>query len=203
MQVYKEKGTKPVVIFHGTPLKDYPGGVAVDPSELALESNLLKKGTLLYVDWANKKGHIVKTAELYGAYTDASDDHMKVKKNQEFLVSDYVTDGTNEAQITSIDTTNADYDKLIFGAAASFGVDLAAGDIVEQGDGAAAYKYTPNAVASVAVYVEDRTASNIMTGAAINAKVIEDNLPYPLTTSASTGSASDQKGTLEPQITFL
>jgi len=132
---------------------------------------------------------------------------MKVYKNHEFVTGDYLTDGTEHAQITSVDTSNADYDKLNLGGTSVFGsgaADLSAGDIVEQADGASAtYKYTPNAVCYGEAYVEDRNSSNVAVAAAINAKVIQNNLPYPLTTSSSTGSGSNQKGALETQITFL
>lgn len=199
MQVYKTEGTVAKNIFHKI-LKDYPGGVAVDPSELGVNSNVLKKGTLLEVDWTNRKGHIVKTAEVHANYTDASDTGVQVKKGHEFLVGDNVFDGTADAAITSIDRTNADYDILDFGAAASLSGDIAAGSIIEQGDGAAAAKYTPNAIAGTEEYVEDRTSSNISTAAIIGGVVYKDNLPYPMDDGTT---VSDHKGSLEPEITFI
>ncbi|MFW6145229.1 MAG: hypothetical protein ACOC4Y_00380 [bacterium] len=204
MQVYEEKGEVQLPIFHGRILKDYPGGIAVNPDQLGEGHDVIKKGTLLEVDYSARTAEIVKTAELQAGYDDSDDDHMKVLKNHEFQVGEYVGDGTNNAEITSIDKSNSDYDKLEFGGTTEFGTDLSEGDIVEKySDTDSALANTPNAVCGTEVLIKDKSASNAMVSAVINAKVHESNLPYPLTTSSSGGSDSDHKGDLEPDITFI
>lgn len=202
-QVYKTVGETPYEVFHGVPLKDYPGGVAVDPFELGENSDVVKQGTLVEVDWSNKTAHIVKTAKVYSDFTNASDSTMQVYKNHEFREGDYVTDddGTNQAKIFGIDRSNADYDVFDFGSTGSLGGDEAAGNIVEQTDGSNSIKYTPNGVVYTSKYVEDQSTSNIGVAVAINAVIYEAGLPYPLADGSLCNS--NHKTTLEPQITFV
>lgn len=199
MNVYKETGTVENVIFHKI-LKDYPGGVSVDPSELGENSEVLKKGTMLSLDWANKKAHIVKTAKVYAAYDDSADSQIQVDKGHEFKVGDYVYGGTDDEAITSIDRSNADYDILNFDGTASLGADLSADQIIEAGSGSNAAEYTVDVLCAADIYVHDKTASNVFVPVVLNGMVYQNALPYWIDDGTT---VSDHIGTLEPQITFL
>lgn len=202
-QVYETTGATPYEVIYGSPQRVYPGGLALDPSELGENSDTVKAGTLVEIDWTNKKAHIVKTAKVYSNFTNSSDTSMQVYKNHEFRVGDYVTDddGTNEAEITGIDRSNADYDVLEFGSTGSLGGDEAAGNIVEQTDGSNSIKYTPDGVCTISQFVEDQSNSNIGVAVADMATVLKAGLPYPLADGSL--SSSNHITTLEPKILFI
>lgn len=99
-------------------------------------SDLVKKGTPVYYNEADRKCTPFKCAVLQANATDSATDY-KVLKGHHLVVGDQVAravGGKNYA-ITEIDTSNADYDELT--VATTLGVALTAGDVIFKSGGTA------------------------------------------------------------------
>ena len=125
--------------------KMLPGGFK--PLQSFSVGTVLRRATLLEVNFENMTAAVVKLADvLAGGTTEA----VRVAKGHYFAVGDVITkvgDGKNTPSISSIDTSNVDYDVLTLSAAYT---GLKKGDtIVEStavGSGDATSKYTPNMI---------------------------------------------------------
>lgn len=125
--------------------KMLPGGFK--PLQNFSVGTVLRRATLLEVNFENMTAAVIKLADvLTGGTTKA----VRVAKGHYFAVGDVVTkvgDGKSTPSISSIDTSNVDYDVLTLSAAYT---GLTAGDTivesakVESGD--ATSKYTPNMI---------------------------------------------------------
>lgn len=138
---------------------------------------VLERGLPVYVDMSNLSGAIVKVSKVI---TGGTTSKPRVGKDHTFVAGDKVQKVGGEAAVTvsSIDTSNADYDVLNLSGAIS---GLAAGDFITESDGAtgqnvtSAPKYLPNAILG-----EDREilASDLPTiDVAWGALVIKDVAP--------------------------
>lgn len=122
-----------------------PGGFK--PFQSFSVGTVLRRATLLEVNFENMTAAVVKLADvLAGGTTEA----VRVAKGHYFAVGDVITkvgDGKSTPSISSIDTSNVDYDVLTLSAAYT---GLKKGDtIVEStavGSGDATSKYTPNMI---------------------------------------------------------
>ena len=125
--------------------KMLPGGFK--PLQSFSVGTVLRRATLLEVNFENMPAAVVKLADvLAGGTTEA----VRVAKGHYFAVGDVITkvgDGKSTPSISSIDTSNVDYDVLTLSAAYT---GLKKGDtIVEStavGSGDATSKYTPNMI---------------------------------------------------------
>lgn len=125
--------------------KMLPGGFK--PLQSFSVGTVLRRATLLEVNFENMTAAVVKLADvLAGGTTEA----VRVAKGHYFSVGDVITkvgDGKSTPSISSIDTSNVDYDILTLSAAYT---GLKKGDtIVESaavGGGDATSKYTPNMI---------------------------------------------------------
>lgn len=125
--------------------KMLPGGFK--PLQSFSVGTVLRRATLLEVNFENMTAAVVKLADvLAGGTTEA----VRVAKGHYFSVGDVITkvgDGKSTPSISSIDTSNVDYDVLTLSAAYT---GLKKGDtIVESaagGGGDATSKYTPNMI---------------------------------------------------------
>lgn len=125
--------------------KMLPGGFK--PLQSFSVGTVLRRATLLEVNFENMTAAVIKLADvLAGGTTEA----VRVAKGHYFAVGDVITkvgDGKSTPSISSIDTSNVDYDVLTLSAAYT---GLKKGDtIVEStavGSGDATSKYTPNMI---------------------------------------------------------
>jgi len=126
-----------------TKLEDWVGGICIETTELVQTS--LPAGTPVGKD-TNGLFHVVKQAVMQANATDSAT-ALKVIKGHDFKVGDFVTDLLAGAAyaITSIVTTNADYDTINIGT--TLGVALTAGDVIFEALAESAsdsvFKYTP------------------------------------------------------------
>lgn len=125
--------------------KMLPGGFK--PLQSFSVGTVLRRATLLEVNFENMTAAVVKLADVLAGGTTKA---VRVAKGHYFAVGDVVTkvgDGKSTPSISSIDTSNVDYDVLTLSAAYT---GLTEGDtIVESaavGSGDATSKYTPNMI---------------------------------------------------------
>lgn len=125
--------------------KILPGGFK--PLQTFPVGTVLRRGLLLEVKFEDMTAAVIKLADvLAGGTTQA----VRVAKGHYFAVGDVITklgDGASTPTISSIDTSNADYDVLNLSAAYA---GLAKGDIIVESaaveSGKATSKYTPNMI---------------------------------------------------------
>ena len=125
--------------------KMLPGGFK--PLQSFSVGTVLRRATLLEVNFENMTAAVIKLADVLAGGTTKA---VRVAKGHYFAVGDVVTkigDGKSTPSISSIDTSNVDYDVLTLSAVYT---GLTAGDtIVESatvGSGDATSKYTPNMI---------------------------------------------------------
>lgn len=125
--------------------KMLPGGFK--PLQNFAVGTVLRRAALLEVNFENMTAAVIKLADVLGGGTTKN---VRVAKGHYFAVGDVITkvgDGKSTPSISSIDTSNVDYDVLTLSAAYT---GLTAGDtIVESvavGSGDATSKYTPNMI---------------------------------------------------------
>lgn len=125
--------------------KILPGGFK--PLQSFAVSTVLRRATLLEVNFKEMTAAVIKLADVLAGGTTKA---VRVAKGHYFAVGDVITkvgDGKSTPSISSIDTSNVDYDVLTLSAAYT---GLKAGDTivesvaVESGD--ATSKYTPNMI---------------------------------------------------------
>jgi len=111
LQVNKTTETQYHPIFLKV-LEDIPGGITLVSADLKTATEELKAGSLIGED-GNTAGlyHLCKTAEVYEAVT-AGATSVKVEKEHEFKVGDFITNGQVSTAITAINTDEAAYDTL-------------------------------------------------------------------------------------------
>lgn len=134
---------------------------------------VLRRGAFVHVDMDTLSGAITKVSKVISGGTTSK---PRVPKDHYFVAGDKVqkVGATSYVTVSSIDSSNADYDVLTLSSAIS---GLAADDFIVESDGAetAAPKYLPNAVLG-----EDRVikASDLPTlDVAWGALVIKDVAP--------------------------
>lgn len=98
------------VVFDSV-LEDIPGGVSLDKTRVPSTLKYMKAGTLLNVNKSTRVAEFIKTAKCVADSADG--DNVRVEKGHLFAAGDYVTDGYVVAAITSITTTEDDYDILV------------------------------------------------------------------------------------------
>lgn len=125
--------------------KILPGGFK--PLQNFAVGTVLRRAALLEVNFENMTAAVIKLADVLEGGTTKN---VRVAKGHYFAVGDVITkvgDGKSTPSISSIDTSNVDYDVLTLSAAYT---GLTAGDtIVESvavGSGDATSKYTPNMI---------------------------------------------------------
>lgn len=125
--------------------KILPGGFK--PLQSFAVGTVLRRATLLEVNFKEMTAAVIKLADVLAGGTTKA---VRVAKGHYFAVGDVITkvgDGKSSPSISSIDTSNVDYDVLTLSAAYT---GLKAGDTivesvaVESGD--ATSKYTPNMI---------------------------------------------------------
>ena len=93
-------------------LEDIAGGVMVTAADLKTTTEELKAGAIIGEDGSIAgKYHLCKTAKVYEAVA-AGATAVKANKNHEFKAGDFITNGQVSTAITSIVTSNANYDTI-------------------------------------------------------------------------------------------
>jgi hypothetical protein len=157
-------------------LADIPDGVTVSVADLT--QKVLPEGTPIGKDTETGLYHVVKTAKLTAAATNAATDYV-VAKGHNFKVGDAITlkEGGKAYAITAIDTTtSADTDTITVGT--TLGAAAAAGDAVYQAgaeSSASALKYQP--IALVGESYDIKAGSNLLVNAWTIAQIREANIP--------------------------
>lgn len=127
--------------------KILPGGFK--PLQTFPVGTVLRRAALLEVDFENMTAAVIKLADVLDGGTTKA---VRIAKGHYFATGDVITkmgDGASTPTISSIDTSNVDYDVLNLSAAYT---GLSAGDtIVEsaavtEADATATSKYTPNMI---------------------------------------------------------
>ncbi len=163
--------------------KILPGGFK--PKNTLTKGVLLTRATLLEVDFDTMEAAVIKTAVVLSGGTTSK---VRVAKGLYFAVGDTVMKvGKNDASptISSIDTSNADYDVLNLSNAIT---GLAANDVIAEasayaaavGSGEAtpaAPKYTPNACVGADLEVKDKIDT---IDAAYEAMILKNVVPYAI-----------------------
>ena len=148
LQIYKSLGTVGKKVIRAV-LEDIPGGITLISADLKTATTEVLLGALVEYTESDGTCHLVKTAEVYSTYTAAATT-IKVKKNHEFVVGDFISNGLVATAITAIDTTTSTlYDDLTITAALDV-EDIAADYVLYQG----ASETTAGATAATAL-VED------------------------------------------------
>jgi len=174
MTVKKRNDTRtPLVIMHK--VADIRGGVSVNTSELG--GDYLKQGAVLSAP-VDGICHVVKTAEVFAEVAESGKE-IKVKKFHNFKVGDFVmiAEGGKASDITTIDTSNKEYDTLTLKAAVGA---IALGGCIAEAKAAAAengagLKYVPLSIVGTGKIVEPK--SNINTDAWLIAVTSGNKLP--------------------------
>lgn len=140
---------------------------------------VLHRGTPIYVNFEERTAAVCKTAKVVNGGTTTA---FRVDKGHCFTVGDVVTklgDGAATPTISSIDTSNADYDVITLSAAYT---GLKEGDIVVESaavsSGKATAKYTPNMVVGEDLHFTGRGIPTI--DAAYEAVVLYPSLSFPI-----------------------
>lgn len=168
--------------------KMLPGGFT--PANTIPTGKTINRGTLLAVNFPDHTAAVIKTATIL---TGGTTTKARVDKGHLFAVGDRVMkSGKTDASpaISSIDTSNTDYDILNLSAAIS---GLTAGDIIVESteytaaDSAsntaavpAAPKYVPNAICGAEKTIEGNGLNTI--DAAYEAVVLTPSLGFPVLT---------------------
>lgn len=141
--------------------------------------DLIKRGTPLFVDFANMEAAVVKAATVVTGGTTSA---PRVKKGSHLAVGDKLVKATADTDtgvtISAINTSNADYDVLTLSAAIT---GLTADDILQEADKAgsgAVPKYVPNAVVAADHVVNANGV--VVLDAAYGARVMYDKLDTPV-----------------------
>ncbi len=148
LQIYKTLGTLGKKIIRQL-LEDISGGVTLISADLKSATTEVLLGALVNYNSTTGATHLVKTAEVQATYTGGATT-IKLKKNHEFKVGDFISNGLVATAITIIDTTtSADYDGVTLTAKLD-DLDIAADYVLYQG----ASETTAQATAATAA-VED------------------------------------------------
>jgi hypothetical protein len=114
--------------------QDLPGGVSLDTDRFADGVTDIEPGTPVYVDKTNRIAYLVKTATVI---TGSGATTIRVAKNSHWIVGEYVSDGLVAQSISSITTSNDDYDILNLGGSLS---KYAAGTVIFETTAGTLYK---------------------------------------------------------------
>lgn len=160
-------------VFWRGEAKVLPGGFK--PAVDYAHGTILRQGSLVNVNFTNRTATVIKYAEVVSGGTTQK---PRVKKGHFFTGGETITkvgDGKASPKVSSVDTSNTEYDVLNLSAAYT---GLAAGDfIVESTDFSssidAVEKYEPNAVVAADIIV-DATKGIPTIDAAYEANVILD-----------------------------
>ena len=184
MQVTKTEGTELHPLFFKI-FDDIPGGVTLKASDLKTATEELEAGAIIGEDGSTSGlYHLIKTAEVYEDVSSGTD--IKVEKEHEFKVGDFISNGNSSSAITAIDADETAYDTITV----TNGFACNDGDILYQstseGTEAAdvALKYTPSAITKNTVakitYTASgsRTETNVTVAAVVRGTVNESLLPF-------------------------
>lgn len=180
-------------IFYKT-YEDVPGGLTISRAEFKADTKYALRGTPVEIDHVNRTATIVKTAVVYEDNAGTTD--IKIVKNRhELKAGDIVGKdiGGTAYEISSIDTSNTDYDLITVSTALG---NLTAGDVLIQsvasGATACAEARTAHGMLKATYNIED---DNVGVAVVLRAQVIEGNLPYAL--------HSKNKESLTERFSFL
>lgn len=184
LNVVKTSGDQHLPVFLKI-LEDIPGGVTIQATDLKTVTEELEAGAIIGEDGSTSGlYHLIKTAEVYEDVSSGT--AIKVEKEHEFKVDDYISNGNNSSKITAITTTETAYDTITV----TNGFACNDGDVLYQStsEGAeaadVAIKYTPSAITKDTVakitYTASgsRTETNVNVAAVIRGTVNESLLPF-------------------------
>jgi len=149
--IVKESGVEYPIIFLQM-LEDIPGGITIFTDDLKTATKELKAGAMVGEDGSTAGlYHLCKTAEVYEAAALGATE-VKVEKEHEFKIGDFITNGNVSTAITGIDsTTSTLYDALTLTATLDAVEAIPVDSVLYQGS-----SETSNAaVASVAILEDE------------------------------------------------
>ena len=91
--------------------EDIPGGVSLDKTRIPATLLYVEAGSPVNVNKTTRVAELIKTAVTVAS--SASGDAVRVEKGHLFAAADVITDGYVVSAITSITTSNADYDIIV------------------------------------------------------------------------------------------
>lgn len=175
MQNKKTTETRAYIAFQ-TKLETIPGGRTVAIADVV--EDILYAGTPIGVD-SNKLGHIVKCAKMYETASNSATAY-KVLKGHNFAVGDHICaeEGAKAQTITSITTTETDYDTLNVGT--SIGTEVAEGAYLYQSASASQstgsdLKYDPEGL--IGEDIDMTSGDNHLVSVVVRGTAIKDNIP--------------------------
>ena len=145
------------------PLNSFPKGIVV------------KRGTLLHVDFDTMSAAVCKTASVLAGGTTTK---VRVSKDALFVAGDAValaSDATKKTTVSTVDESNADYNVLNLAAGIS---GIAEGNVIVECDSEGAPKYAPNCVAAADKEFDGKGIPAF--DAAYDAVVLKDALSQPV-----------------------
>jgi len=111
LQITKETGTVYNPVFQNI-IEDIPGGISFTVADLKALTEEVKAGAVIGEDGSTAgKYHLIKTAAMQAAAV-AGAVELKVEKNHEFVVGDFITNGQVSTAITIITTPETLYDTI-------------------------------------------------------------------------------------------
>jgi len=150
------------------------GAFCLDTTNLATGTSIPAFAPL-YCDLVNKHAYLVCNISVYADASSATE--IKVKKGTVAYIGEKISDGTNTAAVTAIDTSNSDYDVLTVDTALT----LIAGDVLFEYDSNAS---TPKYTANSALYGHWKVTAgdNLVTALRRAAEIEPDKLVIPFST---------------------
>lgn len=149
MQIVKETGTQYDPVFISI-FEDIPGGVSFTCADLKTATEEVGAGALVGEDGSTAgKYHLIKTAIMQAAAV-ATATTLRVEKNHEFVVGDFITNGQVSTEITVIATTETLYDTITITATLDALEEVADETVLYQGA-----SETSNAATAAVATVED------------------------------------------------
>lgn len=156
----------------------FTGGFELDKTNLPATLTDLPKGTVLSIDFANRKAKVVKTARVTKAVL-ATDTEVQIAKGHILVATDVIGINSNTVTVGTINTSNANYDVITITANALGAVSL--GAILESASGEnIGLNYAPKPL-----------KGTVSVSATLQAYEIQGaNLPYPVSSSLKTKMTS-------------
>lgn len=168
-------------------LEDIVGGISFTVADLKTVTTEVKAGAVVGEDGSTAgKWHLIKTAKLQ-AKANANVTSIRVEKNHEFKVGEFITNRQVSTEITGITITETDYDTIALTATLDAIAEIPVGTVLYQGSS----ETSNTATASTAQVIDDTTEKlDISNPRGINrCKItIEQNSGDTLVISATDGN---------------
>lgn len=189
--IRKESETQYNPVFESE-FEDMPGGATIETADFKTTTVNVAKGALLGTCSTAGLLRICKTVEVNAAGETKT---IKVEKEHEFKVGDFLCNGVKSSVINTITTSNEDYDSFILETGFSVAVD----DVLYEGSAEGlevddiAPKFDAMGMLKNTIKIRERdsnenlvTLYNVGVSVIVRGTVNEDMCPYPISAKAKT-----------------